>query len=168
MEMPGGYEAKVAERGQNLSGGQRQRLALARLFLKNPPILILDEATSALDNISERHVQRALTETRRDRTTILVAHRLSTLLDTDRILVFQDGKVAEEGTYDALVLRNGVFAELLRCAEEGNRRNGHAAVNGNGQAANHRPAGNGVNSCEAEAAALPVVQPMPVPTPAPA
>jgi ATP-binding cassette subfamily B protein len=115
--MPGGYDAPVAERGQNLSGGQRQRLALARLFLKNPPILILDEATSALDNISERRVQKALAESRSDRTVILVAHRLSTLRDTDRILVFDNGRVVESGTYADLVQAGGVFTELLHCAE---------------------------------------------------
>jgi ATP-binding cassette subfamily B protein len=117
MAMPGGYRAPVAERGQNLSGGQRQRLALARLFLKNPPLLILDEATSALDTISERCVQRALAETRDDRTIIVVAHRLSTLLDMDRILVFENGHIAESGTYNELVQAGGVFAELLMCAE---------------------------------------------------
>ena len=103
MAMPGGYEARVAERGQNLSGGQRQRIALARVFLKNPPILILDEGTSALDNISERIVQQAINAARADRTVILVAHRLTTLLDTDRILVFDEGQVVETGTYDELV-----------------------------------------------------------------
>jgi ATP-binding cassette subfamily B protein len=117
MAMPGGYRAPVAERGQNLSGGQRQRLALARLFLKNPPLLILDEATSALDTISERSVQRALAETRSDRTVILVAHRLSTLLDADRILVFDNGRIVESGTYSELVQAGGVFTELLMCAE---------------------------------------------------
>lgn len=116
MLMPGGYKARVAERGQNLSGGQRQRIALARIFLKNPPILILDEGTSALDNISERFVQRALTTARKDRTVILVAHRLTTLLDTDRILVFEDGKIVETGSYAELVRRDGVFAELVRSA----------------------------------------------------
>ena len=95
--MPGGYDARVAERGQNLSGGQRQRLALARVFLKNPPILILDEGTSALDNISERQVQQAINAARADRTVILVAHRLTTLLDTDRIFVIDDGRVVETG-----------------------------------------------------------------------
>jgi ATP-binding cassette subfamily B protein len=119
LAMPGGYRAPVAERGQNLSGGQRQRLALARLFLKNPPILILDEATSALDNISERSVQRALAAARADRTVIVVAHRLSTLLDADRILVFDQGRIVESGTYEELVRMGGVFAELLLCAQEG-------------------------------------------------
>jgi ATP-binding cassette subfamily B protein len=120
--MPGGYQAKVAERGQNLSGGQRQRLALARVFLKNPPILILDEATSALDNISERTVQRAIDAAQQGRTVIVVAHRLSTLLDADRILVFDSGRIVQSGTYAALECNDGVFAELLRCAQEGSRR----------------------------------------------
>ena len=99
MAMPGGYDAHVAERGQNLSGGQKQRIALARVFLKNPPILILDEGTSALDNISERLVQQAINAARADRTVILVAHRLSTLREADRILVFDDGRIVETGTY---------------------------------------------------------------------
>ncbi|WP_435007858.1 ABC transporter ATP-binding protein [Tundrisphaera lichenicola] len=113
MAMPGGYDATVAERGQNLSGGQRQRLALARVFLKNPPILILDEGTSALDNISERKVQRAIHKARADRTVILVAHRLSTLLDTDRIFVFDEGRVVETGEYNELVRRGGAFTDLV-------------------------------------------------------
>ena len=120
MAMPGGYRAAAvadAARRWNLSGGQRQRLARARLFVKNPPVLILDEATSALDTISERCVQRAIAETRRDRTVILVAHRLSTLLDADRILVFDHGRIVESGTYSQLVQAGGVFAELLMCAE---------------------------------------------------
>ena len=119
MMMPGGYDAEVAERGQNLSGGQRQRLAIARILLRQPPILILDEATSALDNISERHVQRALGLTSADRTTILVAHRLTTLKDADRIMVFDEGRIVEVGTYDELVQRGGVFTELVMSAEHG-------------------------------------------------
>jgi ATP-binding cassette subfamily B protein len=118
LDMPGGYQAHVAERGQNLSGGQRQRIALARVFLKNPPILILDEGTSALDNINERRVQQAINAARADRTVILVAHRLSTLYDTDRIFVFDDGRVVETGTYDELVRQGGVFNELV-CSAEG-------------------------------------------------
>jgi ATP-binding cassette, subfamily B, bacterial len=117
MMMPGGYRARIAERGQNLSGGQKQRIALARVFLKNPPILILDEGTSALDNTSERLVQKAINAARADRTVILVAHRLTTLRDADRILVFADGRIVEVGTYTELVGRGGVFAELVRSAE---------------------------------------------------
>jgi ATP-binding cassette subfamily B protein len=116
MVMPNGYQSRIAERGQNLSGGQRQRLALARVFLKQPPILILDEATSALDNIIERRVQETLTAALADRTVIMVAHRLSTLRDADRILVFDHGQIAETGTYDELLGREGVFAELSRTA----------------------------------------------------
>jgi ATP-binding cassette subfamily B protein len=116
LEMPGEYDAIVSERGQNLSGGQRQRLALARIFLKNPPILILDEGTSALDNISERQVQRAISAARADRTVILVAHRLSTLREAGRIFVFDDGRVVETGSFDELVERNGAFAELVHSA----------------------------------------------------
>src|SRR5947209_16096573 len=117
MAMPGGYAAAVAERGANLSGGQRQRLALARVFLKDPPVLILDEGTSALDTIGERRVKQAIDLARRDRTVILVAHRLSTLKDADRILVFQDGRIAQEGTFAELSAAEGVFAELVRCSE---------------------------------------------------
>jgi ATP-binding cassette subfamily B protein len=119
LMMPDAYQAPVAERGQNLSGGQRQRLAIARILLKRPPILILDEATSALDNISERHVQRALGVVDPNRTTILVAHRLSTLRDADRIFVFDDGRIVEVGTYDELVRRGGAFSELVHSAENG-------------------------------------------------
>jgi ATP-binding cassette subfamily B protein len=119
MQMPKGYEAEVTERGQNLSGGQRQRLALARILLKGASILILDEATSALDNISERQVHQSLGITNTERTTILIAHRLSTLRDCDRIFVFADGRIAEVGAYDELVERNGVFAELVRFGEGG-------------------------------------------------
>jgi ATP-binding cassette subfamily B protein len=137
MAMPGGYKAPVAERGQNLSGGQRQRLALARLFLKNPPVLILDEATSALDTISERCVQRALAETRRDRTVIVVAHRLSTLLDADRILVFDNGRIVESGTYNDLVQAGGVFTELLMCAETAGSAGPSPGTDGPGQEAAH-------------------------------
>jgi ATP-binding cassette subfamily B protein len=119
MAMPGGYDAEVTERGQNLSGGQRQRLAIARILLRQPPVLILDEATSALDNISERHVQLALGVTSTDRTTILVAHRLSTLRDADRIFVFDGGKIVEEGAYTELLQKGGTFAELVMSAENG-------------------------------------------------
>jgi ATP-binding cassette, subfamily B, bacterial len=116
--MPHGYQTRVSERGSNLSGGQRQRIALARVFLKNPPILILDEGTSALDNISERVVQRAIEAARADRTVILVAHRLTTLRDADRIIVFDQGRIVETGRYHDLLRAGGAFADLARHAEE--------------------------------------------------
>lgn len=117
LQMPFGYQSLVTERGQNLSGGQRQRLAIARLLLKNAPILILDEATSALDNLSERHVQAALGIKNDDRTTIIIAHRLSTLKNCDRILVFEEGRVTAIGTYEQLQEQDGLFSELVHCAE---------------------------------------------------
>jgi ATP-binding cassette subfamily B protein len=115
--MPDGYRTAVAERGANLSGGQRQRIALARVFLQNPPILVLDEATSALDTISERRVQQAIGTATRDRTVIMVAHRLSTFADADRIFVFDDGHLVETGAYAELIARGGLFAELVRAGE---------------------------------------------------
>jgi ATP-binding cassette subfamily B protein len=119
MQFQGGYQAYVKERGLNLSAGQRQRLALARVFLKNPPILVLDEGTSALDTISEHRIQSAINAARQERTVILVAHRLSTLLNADRIYVFQAGQVAEAGTYLELYQRGGAFTELVNCAGAG-------------------------------------------------
>ena len=119
LEMPQGYDSILNERGGNLSGGQRQRLALARMFLKNPPILILDEGTSALDNISERRVRAAIDHARHSHTVIMVAHRLTTLNETDCIFVFDHGCVVEQGAFNELVARNGVFAELARSAEAG-------------------------------------------------
>jgi len=117
LQMPKGYETTLTERGGNLSGGQRQRIALARMFLKNPPVLILDEGTSALDNISERRVRAAIDHARQSHTVIMVAHRLTTLNQTDCIFVFDQGRVAEQGPFDDLVARNGVFAELVRSAD---------------------------------------------------
>jgi ATP-binding cassette subfamily B protein len=119
MAMPNGYRTVLAERGANLSGGQRQRIALARIFLKDPPVLILDEATSALDTISERSVQEVINAARADRTVILVAHRLSTLCDADRILVFDSGRLVEEGTYHELVKLGGIFTELVDSTRRG-------------------------------------------------
>ena len=117
LQMPKGYDTMLTERGGNLSGGQRQRIALARMFLKDPPIIILDEGTSALDNISERKVRAAIENARQTRTVIMVAHRLTTLNQTDRIFVFDRGRVVEQGSFDELVEKNGVFAELVRSAE---------------------------------------------------
>lgn len=115
--MPQAYDSPLNERGSNLSGGQRQRIALARMFLKNPPVLILDEGTSALDNISERRVRAAIDHARHSHTVIMVAHRLTTLNDTDCIFVFDRGRVVEQGGFDRLVANNGVFAELVRSAD---------------------------------------------------
>jgi len=109
---PEGYGTLVAERGRSLSGGERQRLAIARAMLKNAPILILDEATSALDNVTEARIQRALHAMTRERTTFVIAHRLSTVRDADQILVLKDGRLVEQGKFDDLIRANGVFAEL--------------------------------------------------------
>lgn len=117
LQMPQGYDTQLTERGGNLSGGQRQRIALARMFLKNPPVLILDEGTSALDNISERRVRAAIDHARQTHTVIMVAHRLTTLNQTDCIFVFDQGRIVEQGAFDDLVEKNGIFAELVRSAE---------------------------------------------------
>ena len=119
LQMPNGYDTLLTEKGGNLSGGQRQRIALARMFLKNPPVLILDEGTSALDNISERKVRAAIDNARQSHTVIMVAHRLTTLNETDCIFVFDKGRIVEQGKFDDLVAKNGVFAELVRSAEAG-------------------------------------------------
>jgi ATP-binding cassette subfamily B protein len=111
---PDGLDGTVGERGRSLSGGERQRISIARALLKDPPILILDEATSALDATTERKVQAALDEVMRGRTTFVIAHRLATVRNATRILVFDQGRVIEQGTFDELVARNGRFAELAR------------------------------------------------------
>ncbi|HKY94840.1 MAG TPA: ABC transporter ATP-binding protein [Kiloniellales bacterium] len=111
-ELPEGYDTPVGPRGAKLSGGQRQRIAIARAMLKNAPILLLDEATSALDSESERHVQRALKTLMRGRTTLVIAHRLSTVIDADLIYVLRDGQVAEQGTHAELLRRGGLYAHL--------------------------------------------------------
>jgi len=111
---PDGLEGSVGERGRSLSGGERQRISIARALLKDPPILILDEATSALDATTERKVQAALDEVMKGRTTFVIAHRLATVRNATRILVFDQARVIEQGTFDELVARNGRFAELAR------------------------------------------------------
>ena len=111
-ELPDGYDTYVGERGARLSGGQKQRISIARVFLKNPPILILDEATSSLDNESEHYVQESLADLAKGRTTITIAHRLSTVRKAGRIIVLTEGGIAEEGTHDELIEKGGIYADL--------------------------------------------------------
>jgi len=110
--LPYGYQTQIGERGLKLSGGQKQRLAIARMFLKNPPILILDEATSALDTETERIIQQSLAELAENRTTLVIAHRLATIRDADRVIVVTENGIAEDGKYDELVKKGGIFARL--------------------------------------------------------
>ena len=112
IALPEGYDTFLGERGVRLSGGQRQRIAIARAMLKNSPLLLLDEATSALDAESERMVQAALESAMKDRTTLVIAHRLATVQQADRILVLDHGKLVEQGTHHELVQRGGVYARL--------------------------------------------------------
>ncbi len=112
MTLPDGYDTQIGERGVRLSGGQKQRLSIARVFLKDPPVLILDEATSALDNTTEILIQRSLNELCKGRTTLVVAHRLSTVKNADRIAVIEDGVVAESGTHDELIEKGGIYKDL--------------------------------------------------------
>lgn len=112
MTLPDGFDTQIGERGVKLSGGQKQRLSIARVFLKNPPILILDEATSALDNTTEILIQEALNELAKGRTTIVVAHRLSTIKNANRILVVTSGKIEEEGTHEELLNKKGIYEKL--------------------------------------------------------
>ena len=114
MSMPNGYDTVIGERGVKLSGGQKQRLSIARVFLKDPAILILDEATSALDNTTEILIQNSLDELCKGRTTIVVAHRLSTVKNADEIAVVSDGKIIEQGPHDSLIAMNGVYANLYK------------------------------------------------------
>ena len=117
MSLPDGYDSYVGERGTRLSGGQKQRISIARVFLKNPPILILDEATSALDNESERWIQKSLEELAKNRTTITIAHRLSTIRGADQILVVADNGIAESGTHEELLKKGGIYAHYCELSE---------------------------------------------------
>ena len=119
MGLEDGYDTYVGERGARLSGGQKQRISIARVFLKDPPILILDEATSALDNESERHIQQSLEELARDRTTIVIAHRLSTIRNADEIIVIDDDGIRERGCHAELLQQNGLYARYYNMQFEG-------------------------------------------------
>ncbi len=114
MKMQDGFDTYVGERGALLSGGQKQRISIARIFLKNPPILILDEATSALDSVTESHIQKAFDELSEGRTTLMIAHRLATIRNADRIVVIEDGRIQEEGTQQELLAADGEFAKLYK------------------------------------------------------
>jgi subfamily B ATP-binding cassette protein MsbA len=117
--LPQGWDTKIGERGIKLSGGQRQRIAIARVFLRNPAVVVLDEATSSLDTESERLIQRSLTRLMKGRTCFVIAHRLSTIRHASRIVVIEDGKIIEVGTHDELLAGGGRYATFLRMQVEG-------------------------------------------------
>jgi ABC-type multidrug transport system fused ATPase/permease subunit len=117
QRLPHGYDTMVGDRGMKLSGGERQRISIARAFLKNSPILILDEATSNLDNESEKLVQQTLETLMNERTTLVIAHRLSTVQNADRILVLKSGALQEEGRYEDLVKKGGEFSNLVQMSK---------------------------------------------------
>jgi subfamily B ATP-binding cassette protein MsbA len=118
QRLPDGLDTRVGERGVKLSGGQRQRLAIARVFLKNPAVVVLDEATSSLDTESERAVEAAMEDLLRGRSTLIIAHRLSTVRRADRVIVLDRGRTVEQGTHDQLLERNGLYARLYRAGGE--------------------------------------------------
>ena len=117
MSLPQGYETDIGQRGVKLSGGEKQRISIARVFLKNPPILIFDEATSALDNESENIVKESLERLAKNRTTLVIAHRLSTIRNAEKILVLTENGIEESGTHDELMNTNGIYASLYKWNE---------------------------------------------------
>ena len=114
MSLPDGYDTDIGQRGIKLSGGQKQRLSIARVFLKNPPILIFDEATSALDNESEKVVQESLEKLAKNRTTIVIAHRLTTIQNAENILVLTDNGIEEQGNHTELIEKKGIYYNLYQ------------------------------------------------------
>ncbi|HEX7107785.1 MAG TPA: ATP-binding cassette domain-containing protein, partial [Aestuariivirga sp.] len=125
LSLPKGYDSLVGERGLKLSGGEKQRVSIARTILKGPPILVLDEATSALDSFTEQEIQAALRKVSINRTTVVIAHRLSTVVDADEIIVLDAGKIAERGTHNQLLRKKGVYSAMWnrqREAEEARKR----------------------------------------------
>jgi ATP-binding cassette subfamily B protein len=119
MKLPQQYDTEIGERGLRLSGGQRQRIAIARAILKNAPILILDEATSQLDSLTEQDIQASLNDLMSDKTTLVIAHRLSTLQKMDRILVFDNGVIVQDGTHHQLAHQEGLYQQLWNAQMEG-------------------------------------------------
>ena len=117
-ELPNKYDTEIGERGVKLSGGQKQRLAIARVFLKNPPIVILDEATSSLDNYTEKLIQESLDKLAENRTTLIIAHRMSTIKNADKIIVLNNGEVAEIGTHSTLMLKGGLYYNLYNAQKQ--------------------------------------------------
>ena len=120
-DLPQGYASMVGERGLKLSGGEKQRVAIARMLLKNPKIMVFDEATSALDTATEKDIQANLAELSRDHTTVVIAHRLSTVVDVDEILVLEAGRVAERGRHLELLTKGGLYAEMWSRQQESQR-----------------------------------------------
>ena len=118
MSLPLGYDAMVGERGLKLSGGEKQRVSIARTILKGPPILVLDEATSALDSLTEQDIQNELKRISKDRTTVVIAHRLSTVVDADEIIVLEKGQIAERGTHTVLLKKKGLYADMWNRQQE--------------------------------------------------